>query len=268
MNEKYLELETGRIHLIQEGNPKDGTLIFIHAFPLQGKIWQSQLNSLSSLKQVIAYDIRGFGKSPLGSGNVSIETYCEDLFQLIQKLQVKKPIVCGLSMGGYIALRAQEKYPGLFSGVILADTRQGEDSPEGKQKRFATIEQLCAGKVNEFAEGFLKNALSEQTLEASPEIFSQLKEMILNQPIEGITAALKAMANRSDTSRALTNGPPPTLIIVGEKDKLTTLDHASEMQKLNPKAELHKIPGAGHLSNMESPEAFNEILRAFLKSNF
>ena len=228
-------------------------------------MWTEQINALEKQVAYLAFDIRGFGESDLGDRKVSIDLYCEDLFALMDLLKIPKAILCGLSMGGYIALRFRQRFPERVVGMILADTRTGEDSDEAKEKRKKGIDQLRAGGIDEFADNFLKGALSPQTLSQNSGLFASLRASISKNAVEGMCAALAAMANRKDTAIALSSNPISTLLIVGEEDKLTPPAEAEKMAQLHGKAVVEKIPNAGHLSNLEMPKVFNEKLEKFLK---
>src|SRR4051812_41580832 len=101
-------------------------VVFIHGFPFNKSMWHMQSEALKSNYRVISYDIRGFGDSTSPFNNHSLETLTGDLIQLMDKLLLKKVTLCGLSMGGYIALNAVEKYSTRFNGVILCDVHCSE----------------------------------------------------------------------------------------------------------------------------------------------
>jgi pimeloyl-ACP methyl ester carboxylesterase len=114
-------------------------LLLIHGFPLNREMWAPQIQPLSSEARVIAPDLRGHGESEAVAGNYSMEMLAEDCHALLDHLDVDQPaIICGLSMGGYIALAYYRRYASKVAGLILAATRAGADSPEGKQNRDKT----------------------------------------------------------------------------------------------------------------------------------
>ena len=136
---------------------EDIPVIFIHGFPFDKMMWQSQLDFLKTKHRVIAYDIRGFGKSTNDVTSFSMNLFADDLIAFMNTLQIEKAIICGLSMGGYIALNAVHRFAERFAGLILCDTQCIADSVEAKEKRYKTIEQIAAIGLNDFAEGFVKN---------------------------------------------------------------------------------------------------------------
>ena len=115
------------------------SLIFIHGFPFNKDSWNPQLDYFTKNYRCISYDIRGFGNTHFGNQELSVELFADDLDAFMDILQIKNAVVCGLSMGGYVALRAVLKYPHRFKGLILSDTQCIADSPEGKEKRYKAI---------------------------------------------------------------------------------------------------------------------------------
>jgi len=240
-------------------------VVFIHGFPLNYRMWEPQLAALPSRYRAVAYDVRGHGESAHSDGQFTIEFLVDDLLGLMDYLSVDRAVLCGLSMGGYIALRAVECHPERFRGLILCDTRSEADTSEGKVKRSGTIAAVKERGVQSFADGFLKLILAPVTIESKPVIVAKVKEMIVTNKQLGICGTLLALAARTDTTPALAGMDLPTLILVGEHDVLTPPTDAETMQSRLPRAELHVIPGAGHMSNLENPTIFNEKILEFLE---
>jgi 3-oxoadipate enol-lactonase len=248
----------------ESGHPHGIPVVFIHGFPMNLTMWQDQLDKLPQADyRLIAYDIRGLGHSDLGNGEISIETHADDLMGLLDDLDIKKAIICGLSMGGYIALRAIEKYPDRFMGLVLCDTKSESDTEEGVQKRHDSIKKIKEEGVESFADGFLKNVLSDNTLQNTA-LVRQLKNRIMENSTEGIIAAQLAMAKRTDTTSVLKNVKVPTLIMVGEKDQVTPLKNAEILAMKIRNARLEIIKDAAHFSNVENSVDFNDVLVDFL----
>ena len=249
-----------------DSGPREGIpVVFIHGFPFDRTMWEPQVRETSKERRTIAYDVRGLGRSPAGDGQYSIELFVDDLFMLLDHLQVGRAVLCGLSMGGYIALRAAERRPELLSGLVLCDTKSGPDTDEGKIKRAATIAAVKKDGVDKFAGEFIKAVLTENTLKTKPALVEALLNSIRGNSPLGISGALLAMAARTDTTAALAKITVPVLLLVGEQDKITPPSAAEIMLKNIPKAAMHLIPEAAHMSNLENPDVFNEKLLAFLK---
>jgi 3-oxoadipate enol-lactonase len=256
------------INVAEHGDSKNQSVIFIHAFPLCNRMWDTQVEALKDNYQVIAYDNRSFGYSEDDSGSLTIDTHVDDLFSIIEELKISKPVICGLSMGGYISLRALEKNSSLFKAVILCDTRSLADDNAGKIKRFEQIKQIKQGGRKEYLEELLKNLVSPKTLNGNAEkqrIVSFIKEIMSWQKDSAIAGALLTMAARTDTTESLANINMPALIIVGADDKFTPESPSRLMNEKLKGSVLKIIPDAGHFANMENSEAFNKEVIEFLK---
>jgi 3-oxoadipate enol-lactonase len=228
-------------------------------------MWASQVQVLQDSYRLVTYDVRGHGLSDVGDGQYMLEFFVEDLIGLLDALKIERAVLCGISMGGYIALRAIERYPGRVRGLVLCDTRCEADSNEAKLKRAAAIKTVKEKGVPAYAEGFLKNAFAAESFQARPQAVELARRIIASTSPLGICGALLALASRTDTTSALAAIGVPTLVLVGEKDVITPLSAAQTLQQGIAHAELHIVPGAGHLSNLENPDFFNDRLRSFLK---
>jgi 3-oxoadipate enol-lactonase len=260
-----IKLNDVQINYVERGIPQGLPVVFIHGFPFNHTMWAPQMLALPNEYRAIAFDVRGHGDSDVGDGIYSIEFFVDDLIALLDHLVLKQVVLCGLSMGGYIALRAIERHPERCQGLILCDTRSEADSNEGKVKRSASIKAIKADGVKAFAEGFVKAVFAPQTFQTNPAAVDTIKKSIeANSPL-GICGALLALAARTDTTASLAAIKVPTLILVGEYDTLTPVSAAQAMHEKIVGSELTVIPNAAHMSNIENPEAFNAALIKFLK---
>jgi 3-oxoadipate enol-lactonase len=240
-------------------------VIFIHGFPFDKSMWHDQLDYLKLFHRVIAYDIRDFGKSTKDETEASIDLFAVDLMLFMDVLQIEKAIVCGLSMGGYIALKAVNKYPKRFVGLILCDTQCIADSAEQKSKRYKTIEQIYSGGLIDFAEGFIKNVFCENSFTDKKELVEKTKNVVLYNSQHAIAEGLMAMAERRESCSSLSSISVPTFILCGKEDLLTPVTQSQFMHENIKNSELKIIDKAGHLSNMEQPDEFNKYLKDFLE---
>lgn len=249
-----------------EGNQP--ALVFIHAFPLCSRMWDPQIDEFKAKYRVIVYDLRGFGFSDVHDTHLTIDSHVEDLLSVMQSLKIDKPVLCGISMGGYIALRAMELHPDKFKAAILCDTKSEADSNQPKIARAAQINQIKSGGRSIFSENFLKNALGEIAEEdqEKKKVAARLAEILSWQKDEGITGALLTLAARTDTTEFLEKLDIPVLVIVGENDRLTPPEYSKMLYSKIRSAKLAVIQGAGHFPNMEKPEAFNKEINNFLNS--
>ncbi|MCL7987493.1 alpha/beta hydrolase [Sphingobacterium sp. lm-10] len=240
------------------------TILFLHGFPFNKNMWKAQLEALDDSTTGIALDIRGHGNTTSGHGFLSIDLFAKDLIAFIKKMEMKQVILCGISMGGYIALRAYELAPTLFSGLILSDTHSKADDKIAKQKRFDSIQAVLTHGRRPFAIGFIENIFAKPRAEENLEAVELIKSSIRRNSLTSICATLLALASRTDTSDLLPNITIPTLLVRGQHDKITPETLMLEMKDHIPQSEFVSIEGSGHLPNLENPAAFNAALSAYL----
>lgn len=241
-------------------------VIFLHGFPFDKTMWDAQLDFLKSSFRLIACDIRGFGNSKDEESALSIDLYGDDLIMFMDKLNIEKAIVCGLSMGGYIALNVINRFPTRFEAVILCDTQCNADSFEAKEKRYRIINEIEDDGANKFNEGFIKKVFHKNSITNKREIVGQLRQVVFSNSPQIICHGLAALANRSETCSMLSEITIPTLIICGREDEVTPLVQSEFMHKNINGSIMHVIDNAGHVSNLEQPHEFNKHLYDFLTS--
>lgn len=258
-----IELKSGTVFYDDLGKSAS-PVIFLHGFPFDKSMWKNQLETLQSSTRVIACDLRGFGKSRDEKSALNIDLFTSDLIEFMDKLAVEKAIICGLSMGGYVALNALQKHPDRFEALILCDTQCIADATEVKEKRYKTIDQIENGGLTEFYEGFLKNLFHKDSLSDKKEIVERLRSVVFSNTQSSISRGLIAIAERSETCSSLNLIEVPTLIICGREDALTPLEQSEFMHEKIKNSILRVIDNAGHVSNLEQPEQFNKYLSDFL----
>jgi pimeloyl-ACP methyl ester carboxylesterase len=239
------------------------TLLFLHAFPFDRRMWRGQLASLSSVARVVAVDLRGFGAasalpreaSPPGP---SIDAMAADVERTIDELRLARPIVVGLSMGGYVALALARRAQGKLGGLVLCDTRAGADSDAAKQGRAANIERAREGGGAAVFAAMRANLFAKH---ASSDAIDFMASLAADQRAEGVIAALSAMRDRPDATPWLASIALPTVAIVGAEDALTPPSEATLLADGIPGARRVVIEGAGHLTNVENASAFDAALR-------
>jgi len=240
-------------------------IIFVHGFPLNKSMWDIQTEALKKNYRVIAYDIRGHGNSDPGIDEFFIELFVNDLLRLMEKLEIEKSILCGLSLGGYIALNAVLKYPDRFDGLILNDTQCIADTPEIKENRSTAIIRIKEKGVEQYANEIIKNLFAPESFTKKENVIDTVKEMIINTPKLSLCNTLHALAERKETCSGLKEINIPTLIMVGNEDKITPIAVAQQMHEKILNSKLEILQQAGHLSNLENPTAFNTHLLKFLE---
>ena len=241
-------------------------IIFIHGFPFDKSSWEPQVKYFKKFYRVITFDLRGFGESGIGNKATNIDLYADDIIAFMDGLNIPKAIICGLSMGGYIALNIIERYPDRVTALILADTQCLADSPEAKEKRFATIKNLEVEGHSKFADEFIKNIFTNESLSDCKALTDKVKKIILSNSIESIICGLKALATRRETCSILPNIKSPVLVICGEEDKLTPPEKSIFLHQQVPNSILKIIDNAAHMSNLEQADIFNITIRGFLNN--
>jgi 3-oxoadipate enol-lactonase len=241
-------------------------LIFIHGFPLNKSMWNKQVEELKKNYRVIVYDIRGHGDSDAGTEDFSIRLFENDLIMLMDKLKINKASLCGLSMGGYIALNALVYNPERFDSLVLSDTSCLADTPEAKTKRLNAINTILEKGVNYYADESIKNLFAPESFITNENEIILVKEMISNTKEVSICCSLLALSARKETCHKLSGIEVPVLILVGEEDKITPPEVSQMMFENIKNSTLHIIQHAAHLSNMENPEEYNNQLQRFFNT--
>ncbi len=247
-----------------EGDHHNTPIIFIHGFPFNKSFWTEQISYLKDNFYCISYDVRGHGESRDDAPSYNIDLFVDDLFGLMDYLKLPKAIICGLSMGGYIALRAYERFPDIFISIILAASKSEPDTIEAKTGRLKAIHLLHENGIEEYAENSLRNLFSEASIVENTPSVIKIRNIILQTPISTIEKTLLALAARSDTSSVLSKINVPALIIGGTEDRMIPMNVLQNMGKQIPHASVNFIPHTAHLVNCENPIAFNELLKDFL----
>jgi len=258
-------INNASLHYVEEGVTDGLPVIFLHGFPFSHKMWVGQLAVLSPFCRSIAYDLRGHGMSDVGDGQFSVDTHVDDLIALLDVLKIERVTIVGLSMGGYVTLRALERNPERFVAAVLCDTKSEGDSNEAKIRRFSGAKMVKVDGSTSFADGFVKAVFAPDSFDRNPGAVAMIRRIIEKTSPLSIAGTLLALASRPDTTESLSKIAVPTLILVGEKDVITPPQASRSMHEKIPGSELHIISRAAHMSNLENPEEFNGKLTGFLK---
>jgi len=260
-----MNLTVKDLAVFTNGNPNKNPIVFVHGFPLDHFMWDKQVEFLSNDFYCVRYDIRGLGVSPAGDGQFTMESFVDDLESVIDELKLNKPVLCGLSMGGYISLRALERMQDKFSAVILCDTRSEPDNNEGKLKRAAGIKRINTEGLTLFTKDFITNCYGEHYKQNNKiDLEKRIAKSSQFDPA-GVKGSLLAMLGRNDTTEFLGRINIPALIICGEDDALTTPTVMKSMAEKINGSEFVVIKNSGHLSPIENPEEVNKAIGDFLK---
>ncbi|MBA3664927.1 MAG: alpha/beta fold hydrolase [Bacteroidetes bacterium] len=239
-------------------------VIFIHGFPFNKNIWSLQLELLKSNYRVIAYDIRGHGRSGSGDSPLSIDLFVDDLLHFIDGLELDKVLVCGLSLGGYIALNAIQKYPERFNALILCSTQCPADSEKVREGREKKAELVVNKGIEAYADESIRSLFAPTSFTARKEEVRSVRKMIVNNTPSFIQKGLVALAERKETCSTLSSIPVPVLILVGKDDTITPPSEAEYLNYNIRGSEMHVLPYAGHLANLENTHEFNDKLKKFI----
>jgi pimeloyl-ACP methyl ester carboxylesterase len=241
------------------------TILCVHGFPLDHGMWHGQLTGLASRCRVIAPDLRGFGCSQNSPPVASLDDFVADLCDLLDQFRITEPVIlCGLSMGGYVAFRFAALAPHRLKGLIFCDTRAAADTPDVIASRHRMVEIVRKGGVATVADAMHGKLFACNTYTEQPEIVEATRSVMMHARPETVTAALLAMAARPDATPQLRSLPVPSLWICGREDGITP---AAEMQanaQLAADSEFVEIADAGHMAPLEQPASVNEAITRFI----
>lgn len=240
-------------------------ILFIHGYPLDHAMWEPQLAGLDGWLR-IAPDLRGMGQSDAPDLGYSMATYADDLLALLTTLGVDKAVICGLSMGGYVAFEMLRRAPERVRALIVVDSRAEADTAEIRRARDAEAGKAREGGPDAIADNMLPKFFDNRPTAVDQAIQDQIRRVIVATPYAGLLGAIGALRDRPDSFATLrAQQELPALVIVGEEDKITPPERAQAMVDVLPNGELVVIPGAGHLASLERPDAVNTAMRGFLE---
>ena len=243
-----------------EGAP----VVLLHAFPLDGRMFEPQAQALPG--RLIIPDLPGFGRSPRAPAQPDMRYYAEGVRGLLDRLDLGRVVLGGVSMGGYVVFECLRLFPERVSGLILANTRPEPDSEEIRESRKEMARRVAEEGVGVLVELQMGRLLAPDTLENNERVVEKVRAMILESNPNGVVAALGAMRERPDSTPLLEKIEVPTLVIGGEEDGISSPEVMGAMAERIPASRHVTLPRAGHLANLEAPEGFNAALREFLEA--
>lgn len=237
-----------------------GGIVFIHAFPLDGSMWAGQVEEFGNRTKVLAPNLPGFGgATPIGAV-MTMSAAADHVARVMREGAMAPAVVCGLSMGGYVALALWRQHPGLVAGFVFANTKASADDEPAKERR-----RQMAARLRAEGSGFLVESPPPLLSNDAPAgLLARVKQIIAAQPAEAIAAASMGMAERPDSTPDLATITVPTLVITGSKDTLIPPEATKPLAEGIAGARYEVIEGAGHLSNLQAPRHFNDLLQAQL----
>jgi pimeloyl-ACP methyl ester carboxylesterase len=240
-------------------------VLFVHGFPLDRTMWRPVASALTGWRRILP-DLRGFGHSEGPEDGYAMSEYADDLAALLDVLRVPDAVVCGLSMGGYVAFELLRRHPGKVRALVLANTRAAPDDAEGKGKRDAMIARIRRDGPGFLADEMLPRLVGPDTARTMPDVLRQVRAMVTAQSTVGLVGALAAMRDRPDSRPLLAGITVPTLVVHGNDDQLIPLAEARAMAEAIPNAHFAVIPAAGHLAPVEQAVNTGRVIREFLES--
>lgn len=239
-------------------------LVLLHAFPLSSAMWLAQREGLAGRFRVITPDLRGFGGSLLGDDEPSVDAMADDVARLFRYLGVRRAVVGGLSMGGYVAMALCRRHPDLVLGLVLAATRASADAEPVRETRLRQAARLeREGTTAVLVDEVLPGLVGPTTLQRRALVYGRVRGLVQATPPRAAAWAQRAMAGRPDSFATLRGLRIPALVMIGDEDAPATEEEARAMADALPNAEMLVIPRAGHLCAVEQPDLFNQAVAEF-----
>lgn len=250
----------------REAGAGEQVVLFVHGFPFDSSMWTTQLESLPRGWRGIAPDLRGSGGSAGSRDDAyTMDMHALDLVQLLDDLDIERAVVCGLSMGGYVAMALWRLQPDRVRALVFCDTRAAADSEEARRARGMLALRVEREGAQAVVDAMLPKLVSARTRGARPEVEARVQEMMLATPPESIVRALRGLAARADSVQTLERVTVPTLVVVGADDAITPPADSGLIHERVHGSRLVEIEGAGHVSNLEQPDEFNAAVNGFLE---
>lgn len=256
-------------HFSWEDQGEGPTLLLVHGFPLDKRMWGAIAPRLAEVRRVVAMDLPGFGDSTTSmnlGGVCTMAQYADHLAEFLDDQQVDQVDLAGLSMGGYVAMEFVRRHGGRVRSLVLLNTRSEPDTPEAARDRWNTADAVEREGAGELAQALVKKLLSNASAERNPDLVAQLLDWMQSAAPTSIAAALRGMAERADASAWLDSLPVPTLVVAGEQDVITPPDG---MRRLADRmhARFALLPEVGHLSPLEAADQVGRELETFLSDH-
>jgi pimeloyl-ACP methyl ester carboxylesterase len=255
-------LRSGDAQLVYEVTGNGPDVVLLHPFPLHHRFWDGVLDQLITRYRLILTDLRAHGDSDAGDGPVTIQKLADDLDRLCRELGIVRAIFVGVSIGGYTLFEFWRRYRARVSALVLANTRAGAETPEGRQARLETAERVLREGTMGFTNTLVQKLCSPATLANRPDIVDAARAMAGKMSANDVAEVQRGMAERPDSISTLPTISVPTLVIAGEDDGIPL----SELQLIHQGiagSQFRVIAKAGHYAAMEQPAEFGRLLRTF-----
>lgn len=262
MQDRNVRARTGSLYTRDAGQGE--AVVLLHEFPLNSRMWEPQVAALRDRCRLIAPDFAGFGLTPARNEDLSLAAHARDVLNTINVLQIERVTVVGLSLGSHIALHLAEELGAGLQGLLLSGASLAPDSPQVANWRHELAAEIELNGVEVAADEFLPKLLGTTTQQKNPALLDQLRLLVRENTPAGLAGMLRAFARRADPLPFLQRIRCPVLCIGGEEDLLTPLEAMHSVADQIPGALRKPIPEAGHLTNIEAPEQFNDAINQLL----
>jgi len=255
----------GNVQLFYETAGSGPDVVLLHPFPLNHHFWDGVVPSLSTRHRVVLPDLRAHGNSDAGDGPVTMSKLADDLERLCRELGLTRAAFVGVSIGGYTMFEFLRRYPGRAAALVLANTRAGAETPDGRAARLQIAEKVEREGSAAFIDDLLQKLFSTTTLTNRPDIVDAARVMAKAMSPRDIAQVQRGMADRADSIPSLAAINVPTLVIAGEDDSVP-LSELELMHQHIAGSQLRVIPKAGHYAAIEQPTEFAVLLLTFFET--
>ena len=240
-------------------------VVFIHGFPFNSSQWAPQLDAVPEGWRFIAPDLRGFGETPLPDGPLDMDTFADDIVGMMDEQEIEQAVICGLSMGGYIAFSIADRYPRRVRALVLVATRANADTEPARKARGELAAHVRAEGMKPVVDSMLPKLVSAHSALKYPEVVEAIRAMMEATVPETAARALEGMAARKDYTKELEKIGVSTMVVRGEQDEIIAAGDMERIARTVRGARHEMVALTAHLPNLEAPDVFNTILGQFLK---
>jgi len=249
------KIKVNDVELAYTRRGKGTPLVLLHGYPLDHLLWEEVAPLLEDTFDLILPDLRGFGESTTVGSPYTMDDYASDVAGLLDQLGIQKAAIAGHSMGGYVALAFARLYPERISGLGLVSSQVLADPPDRKDGRYKSAAEVSEKGIGGVVETMAPKFTSDERLQAFA------RDAMERQQPAAFIGALKAMAERMDSTPLLPSFKFPVVIIHGKADALIPIDRAREVKNAVPQAHLVELESAGHIPMLEAKEETARALK-------
>ena len=239
-------------------------IVFGNSLLFDHRMWDQQVETLSSRYRCITYDFLGHGGSSVGAEGYSLEDEAVNLHALMERWGASPAHMVGLSMGGMVDMRLALAHPEDVRSLALLDTSAEEELAERRPQYEAMAAAARAGGPESVVDAVVPSFFSPGFQKSNPDPVAAFRQQFIASNIDGIERAVQAVTRRTSVLERISQIKVPTLVIVGSDDISTTPDRAQHIAEGIAGARLETIAGSGHMTAIEQPERISQLLSEFL----